>query len=121
MARGTLPKSAGVGSYPLTPVAANSMDLTFTAADPANKNQIAFGNAARLLVLFINTHATDPQDVTIETAPDTLNREGDITDYVLQAGDHGFFIASRNGWRQGDGYLYLDGSDATVKFAAIEI
>lgn len=121
MARANVPASAGVGSYPVTPVAANSMDLTETAADPVNLNQAAFGSASMLLLIFHNTHATNPGDVTIEGAPDGLNRDDVITDYVLQAGEIGFFFARRTGWRQADGNLYFDGSAATIKFAVIAL
>lgn len=121
MARGNVAASAGVGSYPTLPVAANAMDLALTAADPVEKNQAAFDQAAMLLLIFQNTHATDPGDVTIESAPDGLNREGDITDYSLAAGEIGFFFARRNGWRQSDGNLYFDGSAATIKFAVIKL
>lgn len=121
MARSNVAASTGIGSYPTLPVAANAMDLTETAADVANKNQAAFGNATMLLLIFHNTHAANAGDVTIESSPDSLNREGDITDYSLAAGEIGFFFARRNGWRQSDGNLYFDGSDATIKFAVIQL
>lgn len=121
MPRQTIAKSTGVGSYPTLPLVANSADLTLTAADAVNKSQATFGSAGALLVFAINTHATDAQDVTIESAPDTLNREGDITDYSIAAGEVFWFIARRNGWRQADGMLYFDASNAAVKFGVIEV
>src|ERR1051326_3566027 len=98
MARQVIPASTPAGPYPATlPIATNSADLTMTAADVANKSQAAFGTAAALLVLVQNTHASAAGDVTIESSPDGLNRVGNITDYVLQAGDIASFLLPRNG------------------------
>jgi hypothetical protein len=122
MARQTIAASTPAGPYPATlPITANSADVTMTAADVANKSQTAFGVATALLLLVQNTHASAAGDITIESAPDGLNRVGNITDYVLQAGDIAAFYLPRNGWRQSDGNLYFDGSDVTIKFAIIKL
>ena len=122
MPRQTIAASTPAGPYPATlPLTANSADVTMTAADVANKSQAAYGTASALLVLVQNTHASAAGDVTIESSPDGLNREGDINDYVLQAGDIAAFYLPRNGWRQSDGNLYFDGSDATIKFGIIKL
>lgn len=122
MPRQTIAASVPAGPYPaVLPIAVNSADITMTAADVANKSQAAYGAASSLLVLVQNTHASAAGDVSIESAPDGLNREGDITDYVLQAGDIAAFLLPRNGWRQTDGNLYFDGSDATIKFGIIKL
>lgn len=121
MPRVTVAPSIGAGTYPTLPVTANAMDLTLVAADVVNKNQAAFNQASMLLLIFQNTHASAAGDVTIESAPDGLNREGDITDYSLAAGEIGFFFARRSGWRQEDGNLYFDGSAATILFGVIKL
>lgn len=121
MPRTTVNASTPAGPYPVLPLTANVADLTMTAADVANLNQAAFGNANAILLIAQNSHATTPYDVTIESAPDGLNREGDITDYVLQAGDIAAFKLARNGWRQSDGNLYFDGSNAAIKFGIIKL
>jgi hypothetical protein len=120
MPRATITASAGAGTYPTLPVTANSMDLTLTAANIVDKNQAAFDQASMLLLIFQNTDA-GAQTVTIESAPDGLNREGDITAYSLAAGEVGFFFARRSGWRQSDGYLYFEASAITMKFAVIKL
>lgn len=122
MPRTTIAPSAGVGIYPVLPVTADAADLAFAAADVTNKNQIAFGTAANLLLLCWNTNAASTaRTATITSALDTLNRSGDITAYSVGAGEIAYFVIPRNGFRQSDGYLYLEGSNAEMKFAAIQL
>lgn len=121
MPRAVITPTTLTNGYPTLPVAANSLDVNFQAADAVNLNQAAYGTAAALLLLVWNTHATNPGDFTVESAPDGLNREGDITDYSLAAGEVGAFYAPRSGWRQTDGNLYFDGSASTMKFAVIKL
>lgn len=121
MPRVTIDPTTLTNGYPSLPVAANSLDVDFQAADSVNFNQATYGNASALLVLFWNTHAADAATVTIQSAPDQLNREGDIAAYSIAAGEIAAFYAPRNGWRQTDGYLYFDPSAATVEIAVIQL
>jgi hypothetical protein len=120
MPRTDVPVIVPNGPYPVPPIAANSLDFALTVADVSNKNQAAFGSRARLLVLVQNVNA-GAQTFTIESAPDGLNREGDVTTYSPATGEFGAFVVARNGWRQADGYLYFEGSHADVKFAIFAI
>lgn len=104
-----------VGPFPDLPVAADALDVAGTAADAANGNSAAFGNHNRLLVTWVNTGA-GARTVTITSAEDIYKRTGDITDFSVGAGEHGAFLAERNGWLQSDGTLYIDGEHAEVVF-----
>lgn len=121
MARTPITLTTPIGSYPTLPLAANAADATLVAADVANKNQIAFGSAARLLVLAINTHATTAYTTTVTSAPDAFNRSGDISAYSIDAGEIVPFIFQRDGWRQSDGNLYIEANNAAIKFIAIQL
>ena len=121
MARTTKAKTALLGSYPALPLTANSADFTFSAltgSAGASGNQIDFGDFNKLLVLVQNSDPTNPYTVTFTSRADNLNRTGDIAAYSLSAGEFGVFYFERNGWRQADGMLYLEGSNAAVKVAA---
>src|SRR5215216_7106758 len=107
------------GPYPTLPLGAGAADLVLAVADTVNLNQAAFGSNARLLLLVWNSHATTAYTVTVTSAPDALNRSGDITGYSLDAGDMVAFVFERNGWKQSDGNLYFQANNAAIKFAAI--
>lgn len=120
MARTAIAPVAPIGPFPTLPVAANSLDFAFTAADVANGNVVAFGSYTRLLVLARNVNAS-AQTFTIDSAPDNLNREGDIGAYSLAQNEFAAFVCTRQGWRQADGGLYLNGAHADIQFAVIGI
>lgn len=111
-----------MGSRPTLPLSAGSATFAPTAADVANQNAAAFsGTTARLLVIAQNTDAT-PRNVTITSAPDGLNRTGDITTYSLAAAGIAVFGPfERNGWQQSDLNLYFSADNALVKFIVIPL
>lgn len=120
MARTPIAVQIPKGPYPALPVAANSLDIVFSAADAANDNLAAFANNPRLLVLVRNAHASNAGTFNITSAP-IVNRTGDITGYSLNAGETAGFIVDRTGWRQSTGDLHFDASDATMMFALLAI
>lgn len=128
MARTTLLKTTLNSSYPALPITALSADLNFQAASGAsgaNGNQIAWGDAARLLLIAINTGVAG-RTVTITSKVDPYNRVGDITAYAVAIGALATPIASawileRTGFYQSDGMLYLEANHAEIKFACIPI
>ena len=121
MPRTNVALTTPIGSYPVLPVAANAADAVQVAADVANGNQIPFGSAARLLVLVFNSHAATPYAFTVTSSLDAFNRTGDITAYDVQAGEIIPLVLNRDGWRQTDGNLYISGTNAAVKFVAIQL
>lgn len=119
MARATLTRTAPLGPYPTLQPAANALDLTMTAADVSNLNQILLDGP--MLVIAQNTDSVD-RTITITSAVDPQNRSGDITTYTISADDIAVFkIDQVAGWRQSDGYLYLQASNAAVRLGAIRL
>lgn len=124
MARTTVNQITTIAAYPVLPVTANSADLVFTALtgqSGSNGNQIPFGNAQTLLVIAQNTDGAVARNITITSRADNLNRTGDIGPYLMQVAEFAAFIIKRSGFRQADGYLYLESDNAAVKVAAIPI
>jgi hypothetical protein len=119
MPRQTLTKITPVGPYPTLPVSANSLDITFTAADTVNKEQFAAG--ADTLVLVWNTHATTTYTVTITSVADDKGRTGDVTTYSLSAGEIAAFRIRKPGWMQSDGNIYMEASNAAIKYAVLAL
>ena len=118
MARTLLNKTAVVGPYPALPVGALALDLNFQAADVGNSNY--FVPSGDDLVIFNNTGAS-PYTVTITSAPDAQQRTGDIATYSLAAGVISAVRIKKPGWMQVDGTIYLQASNASVKFAIVSL
>lgn len=119
MPRTTLTKKTAPGAYPSLPISANALDLALTAADVANKNQ--FAPSGNDLILVQNSGAS-PYTVTLTSAPDPQNRTGDIATYSLDAGEFAVLGPVKTmGWVQADGYVYLEASNASVKFGIIAL
>lgn len=118
MARTSITVQTPPGPFVALPVSANSLDTTWQAADPTNKNSSAF--PGRLLVKVRNDDASS-QTFTITSSVDSHLRTGDIGPYTLGAGEEAHFIVQREGFVQSDGLLYLEASDADVKFAIVAI
>lgn len=119
MARTILTKTTLVGPYPSLQPAANSLDVTMAAADVANKNQ--FKASGDDLLVIENTDAVSAYTFTLTSAPDDKGRSGDITAYSVGAGEIAHLRIKNDGWRQSDGYVYLEGSNAAIKFGVISL
>lgn len=119
-ARTTITPITPLGPYPTLPVSANALDLTWTAADTTNLNQFTLNGA--FLILARNVHATTAFTLTLTSTADSKKRTGDITTYSLQAGEvMGFLVNNSEGWKQSDGFFYLQGSDTNIQFAIIKL
>ncbi len=119
MARQTLTKIVPKGPYPILPIAADSLDLPFMPADVANKEQ--FVASRDDLVLVWNTHATNPYTVTFTSAADEKQRIGDIPTYSIGPGEIAHFRFRKSGWMQGDGRIYMEASNAAIKYAVLQL
>ena len=118
MARATLTKTTALG-HRSDVYTAGAAALTMTAADASNKNQ--FAASAKDLVIAHNTGAS-PYTVTITSTPDGLGRSGDIATYSVPAGVYAVFGPfGLDGWVQTDGKVYLEASNAAVKFGAVDL
>jgi hypothetical protein len=115
------------GPYPSLQPAANSLNITWQAADPSNYNYTPLVSGATML-LAMNTDATNPHTVTVTSVVDSpYKRSGDITAYSLPAitgttpivAMFGPFLTA--GWSQTGAQLWFQASDATVKFAVLTV
>lgn len=115
MPRVTLTPDNAPGAYPPAGVVVN-----FAAADASNLNQfILTGNE---LVIAFNSGATG-RTVTITSVADRFGRTGTITTEAIAAGVYRMYgpFTNAEGWKQTDGFLYLEASHAEVKFAIIKL
>lgn len=116
MARTTLTPSVALGSY-----GAAGVVLTFTAADTTNQNRVLW--TGRSLIIAKNTGAS-ARTVTITSAPHgATGRLGSISAYSIAAGATAMLgpYSNPDGWRQSDGYLYLEANNAEVEFAVVTL
>lgn len=93
---------------------ANEADITMAAADVANGNSID-GLKEGDIVIAYNSDV-GAQTVTFTSVADpSTGRTGDITAYSIGASEYAAFGPFKSrGWRQSDGDLYIDASDAGV-------
>lgn len=112
MARTDLTRIALSGAY------AGAMDaLTWTAADPTNKNAVDVIGGE---ILLIRNDDAAAQGVTLTSVADPFGRTADLTESI-PAGEYRAFGPVRlEGWRQADGKLYIDAGAATVYFAVLK-
>jgi len=98
---------------------ANAADITMLVADVSNKEMVvASGND---LVVAHNTGGS-PYTITVSSVVDPYGRTGDVAAYSLGAGEYAVFGPFANdGWRQTDGKLYFEASNAAVKFGVVKL
>lgn len=114
MARQNVAVTAAPGAYTDA-----STVVTFTAADPVNKEQVTV--TGRELILIRNTGA-GAATWTATSTDDPHGRTDDITAESIAAGEIRLFgPVAMSGWRQTDGKLYFEASAATVTFAVIRL
>lgn len=93
--------------------------MTFTAADVANGN--SFAASGDELILVQNTD-TGAHHYSVSSVADVLGRTKDLTSVSIAAGAiHALPKLPNDGWRQSDGNIYVNGDDATVKFAVLSL
>lgn len=114
MPRTLLTKTTAPGA-----IANAGVSVTMTAADTSNLN--AFTAAATDLVVAQNTGGST-YTVTITSAPDAMGRTRDIATENIAAGEIRVFGPfTQYGWMQTDGRIYLQASNAAVKFGIIQL
>jgi hypothetical protein len=113
MARTTVVKTAVPA-----PFATDGVAVTWADADTVNDNRVQM--TGREIVLARNTGA-GAATVTINSV--ALNgRVGDITADSIAAGAmHCYQLFPMDGWRQTDGYLYLEASSTDIEFAVLVV
>lgn len=116
MARTNIPVTALAS---INQQAANSFDVTSTAADVSNGNM--FDITGREMLLVENTDDDTAYTFTIGSAPDKLGRSGDITTYSLNFGEKALLGPfPMEGWNS-SGKLNINGSNAAIKFLPFRI
>lgn len=119
MARLILTPKDVPGKYPVTPLAADSADFTWTNAGASYADGAGFALTGRELLLVRNNNVA-AQTITIQSTNDAYNRKGDITNYQIGAGEFAVFGPfPKDGWAQADGMLYFAASAADVAFAVL--
>lgn len=117
MARTLLTPKKVVGPYGT--YSAGAATLAPAAADTTNNN--AFVASGNDLILAQNSGGS-AYTVTITSAPDAFGRSQDIATYSLAAGEIALFGPfPQMGWMQTVGQIYLQASNAAVKFAVIQL
>lgn len=113
MARVTCTPTDVTGKWPSALVT-----LTETAADATNLNQLVL--TGREIVIARNSGASTRTVTVTSVASSIDNRSGDITTQNILAGALMMIgPLAPEGWKQTDGYLYLQASHAEVKFSVI--
>ena len=119
MGRTTLTRTTPLGPYPTLQPAADALDLLLTAADVANNNQILLDGP---MIIVAHNSGASARTLTLTSAVDSQNRTGDISAYSIGAGEVACFKLDQvGGWKQTDGYLYLQANNAEVKIGAIRL
>lgn len=114
MARTALTKTIATGKYPTAGV-----NCPFAIWDATNGNQ--FVATGKDIIIVFNTD-TASHTYTIHSVADDKGRSGDITAQTLAAGLHHIIgPLPIDAWAQTGGVITLDASDATVKFAVIQL
>lgn len=113
MARTTITAEAVPTNTPLT-----LEDLTFTAADVSNGNQFAY--TGRDICIVFNSHASTtytftPSSVAVNGRQDPKHGAAQS----LTAGQYMLVNFRGEGWKQTDGYVYLDANNAAIKYCPI--
>lgn len=106
--------------YPVLQPVANSLDVAFVAAGADFADGAEFTLTGKDVVIVGGGAAGGT--ITIDSVPDTNNREGDITAYAIGANE--FALLPRfqlPGWAQTNGKLHMHASAATVTFLVIHL
>ena len=119
MSRVTLTAKTPLGTLGTPYATANAADLTMTAANASDKQQVA--HSGKVLVIAHNTGGSG-HTVTVTSTTDSHGRTGDIAAYALGAGEYAAFGPfDLDGWAQTDWKLYFEADNAEVKFGVVDL
>jgi hypothetical protein len=116
MPRQTLARTAGPNK---SPASGASTAVTMTAEDATNHSQFQWTGREALLIFNsgASTHTFTLQGVT-----DPYNRAAPaVAQNVLAGAIHILLPLSAEAWRQSDGYIYIDGNHAELKFGVVDM
>lgn len=107
------------GPYPVLPVTALSLDITYVAGDNVNGNE--FTGTGREVLLVRNT-AGGAGTFTLISAANEFRRLGNVTTYSVGAGlVSAFYFGNLSGWDQGAGKIHIDVSASTMTLVVIRL
>lgn len=118
MPRVTLTKQIPLGPYPTLPVGAGTLTLNETAADVTNKEQFVPSGDDLIIV---HNSGVSAFTVTFTSVADDLKRTGDVSAYSVAAGAIAAFRFKKPGWMQSDGKVYIEASNAGIKWAVLQL
>lgn len=120
MPRTTLTALTALGPYnPDAYAVANAADLTMTAADVANSNEVV---ATDRQAVFAHNTGAGAATVSVTSTNDPYGRRSHIVTYSIGAGEYAIFGPFRLlGWQQTDGKLYFAASSADIKLGVINL
>lgn len=102
-----------------TPLATVPVEMTFTVADFTNGNK--FSATGREIVVVKNIHAATAKTFTV-TSVAINGRLGSITAFSVAAlKEYVLPFFSIEGWKQSDGFIYIDGEDANIKIQVMTL
>jgi hypothetical protein len=108
-----------VGPYVAVPVSAADLNITWTAADVANGNQLIYDAPAGDILLAWNKDYTASHNFTLTSSQDTpFLRTGDISGYALAAGQIMAFYLGNFPNNQPLGWSTFIGSNYFINFSA---
>lgn len=108
------------GFYPTLPVTPGSLAVALTADDGPTDFEFVIVEGKNF-ILALNTDSV-ARTLTINSAPDTLNREGDITAYSVAAGALACIgLFKKAGWAQAGDKLQIDVSNPMLRLAVKQI
>jgi len=106
---------------PFDIVSAGNLDFTFAASDDGSGNSYVVTGKELLIA---HNDGSVPHTMTIDSTPDEKNRERDITDYSLAAGDYIAFtggLTTSKGWQQTGGVIHIDTNSDNIKVAVLRL
>lgn len=119
MTRVTLTANVPLGTLGAPYATANAADLTMTAADASNKQQVA--HSGKILVIARNSGAV-ARTVTITSTVDYKGRTGDVSAYSIGAGEYAAFGPfDLDGWVETDWKLYFEANNAEVFLGVVDL
>lgn len=104
---------------PFADVAANSLDLTFTACDVVNGNY--FACTGKEIVMIKN--GTGTNTITFDSVDDPKGRQEDLT-YSIGASEIAYWTGSltnARGWKQTNGQIYINASSTEVTVCVLRL
>lgn len=111
MARQTLTKTTVPGPNPTAGVA-----VTMTAANTTDKEQYTVADGD---VILVHNTGLSSRTYTVTSVADPFGRTGDVSGVSIAAGAIHALRVGLEGWRQTNGYVYLEANNAEVKFGIL--